>query len=224
MAQARIIADGKTRVTQGYAAITAFDDICAAIYKYGYALIAVNIYSNYTTQGCTGNLPDPNGDIVGSHALCLTGYDKVARTLQVRMSWGTDWSDDSGFSERYFNDAAAECYTILDANETKIGQQLYSAITLNSNVPCTFVVNGEPSTVAVNGVITIERGVNHVVTATPDNPGGVVEPAIVQSITPTGATGVLNFNFTPVGNVPKKSLVEMIEELIVAIWNLLLKI
>lgn len=223
-AQARIIADGKSRITQGYAAVTDFNTICEAIYTHGYALIAVNIYDNYTSQGCTGNLPDPRGDVVGGHALCLTGYDMNARTLQVRMSWGSNWSNDSGFTENYYNQAASECYVILDANETKIGQKLYSNVTLDANVPCTFVVNGEPTDTIANNVVTLERNVQHTVTATPVDPSGVVEPAIVQSITPTGDTGVINFAFTPVGVVPKKNIVELIVELIDAILNLLKKI
>ena len=216
-AQARIIADGQTRITHGYATAHDFNSICAAIYKYGCALIAVNIYENYTTQGCTGNLPDPRGEVVGSHALCLTGYDLNARTMQVRMSWGTDWSDESGFTENYYNLAASECYVILDASEAAIASKLFSTVTLDSNVPCTFVVNNEPTDVISNGNVSLEIGTVHTVTATPVTPSAVVEPSISQSITPTGSTGILNFNFTPAGNVTQKNLIELLVEVVEAI-------
>ena len=222
--QDRIMASGKSRITQGYAAITDFNTICEAIYTHGYALIAVNIYENYTDGGCVGNLPEPRGEVVGGHALCLTGYDMTNRTLQVRMSWGTNWSNESGFSENYFNQAASECYVILDANETKIGQQLYTNVTLDANVPCTFVVNGEPTDTIVNNVVTIERGITHTITATAIDPTTVVQPAIANTITTSGDTAILDFAFTPVGSVPKKNLIELIVELIDAILNLLKKI
>jgi hypothetical protein len=216
-AKARIMLSGNMHLTEGYAQVTDFDTLCEAVYTHGFVLIPIDIYENYTSHGYVGNYPDPSGVEVGSHAQCVVGYDLDARTLEFRQSWGTSWSNEGGISERYFNKGAGAAYVILDEHETKIAEQLYSTITITSNVSCTYVVNNENHTVS-NLTVVLERGVQHTITATPVDPSSVVQPSLSTTITPTGDTGTVSFGFDPVVvPVVKKSLIELIIEFIESI-------
>jgi hypothetical protein len=195
IAQERIIASGSTHLIEGYAQSTNFDTICEAVYTHGFALIPINIYANYTDNGCTGNYPEIRGECVGSHAQCIVGYDLDARTLEFRQSWGKEWSNEGGISERYFDEAAGAAFIILDENETRIGEQLYATIDVKSNVPCTYVVNNETHVVE-NLRVSLERGVTHTITAIPLDATKVVQPSISVSITPGAETGNVEFVFT----------------------------
>lgn len=196
-AQRRIIQSGRDHLTNGFAQTTSFETICEALYTHGYGcvLIPIDIYANYTDNGCVGNYPDPRGEVVGSHAQCVVGYDLDAMTLEFRQTWGTDWSDEGGITKRYFELAAGAAFIILDTEETAIGKELYTKITASANVPCNYTINGELHTFT-NSSAMLERGVKHTIIATPIDVTKVVESYKVADIVPTGDSGTVAFTFT----------------------------
>jgi hypothetical protein len=222
-AKARIMLIGNTHLTEGYAQVTTFDDLCDAVYTHGFALIPINIYSNYTSEGYAGRYPDPNGDVVGSHAQCVVGYDLDARTLEFRQSWGTAWTNDGGISEKYFDEGAGAAFVILDEHETAIAHLLYTRVSLAPNVPCTYKVDGGKIT-ATDNVVVLERGLQHTVVATPVTPDAVVQPSLSVTITPTTDATTVSFEFTSVTPpVVKKSLTDLIIEFFEAVIAIFLK-
>lgn len=46
-------------------------------------------------KGCNGLVPMPNvnKNSIGSHAMCIVGFDSAAREFLVRNSWGAGWGD-----------------------------------------------------------------------------------------------------------------------------------
>ena len=223
-AKARIMLLGNGHLTEGYAQVTSFDDLCEAVYTHGFALIPINIYSNYTNNGYAGNYPDPNGDVVGSHAQCIVGYDLDARTLEFRQSWGTAWTNEGGISEKYFTEGAGAAFVILDEHETVIAHQLYTRVSLVPNVPCTYKVDDGKIT-ATDNVVVLEHGVQHTIVATPVNPAAVVQSSLSVTTTPVADAISISFEFTPVAAPPdvKKSLIAAIIDLITSIWNAIFK-
>lgn len=223
-AKARIMLDGTAHLTEGYAQISDFDTICEAVYTHGFVLLPINIYANYTSNGETGNYPDPRGEVVGSHAQIVVGYDLDSRTLEFRQSWGTNWSNEGGISEKYFDEAANAAFVILDENEAKVGEQLYSKISISSNVPCTYVVNNDTHTIE-NLTVVLERDIQHTITATPVDPSTVVQPSISVTIVPSGDVGAVSFTFTPV-DIPapvKKGIAQTLIDFIKSILSLFWK-
>lgn len=219
----RILALGAEHKTKGYATVIDFDQFCTAIYTQwrdlkggGFGLVPVNIYANYTQDGCVGNYPDPAGECVGSHAQCVVGYDLDAGTMEVRQSWGKDWSDAGGWSKRYWNEAAGAGFIILDDEEAAIGMALYSRVTISANVPCTYTINGEVHTDDPD-VAALERGRTYEIVAFPKNPELVTAPSLEIDITPTEAEQSVKFVFTL--KTSKKTLTEMIMEFFRMILN-----
>jgi len=227
MAQARIIASAAKRKINGYAALTDFEQFCSAIYTQwiegkggGFGLVPIDIFENYTSNGCTGNYPDPSGVVVGSHAQCVVGYDLDEGTLEFKQSWGKDWSDMGGITKRYWNQAAGEAYVILDDFETKVGEELYSRVTINSNVPlASYTINGEIHP-ANAPVVALERGKQYTIVAIPADPQLVKEKSITITITPTLDETSVTFKFTDV-NAPSTGIIDAIIEFLKKIFDLL---
>lgn len=200
---------------EGYATIIDFESFCTAIYtrwkehKGGVGFVPINIYENYMDNGCVGNYPEPRGIVVGSHAQCVVGYDLDARTIEFRQTWGENWSDAGGISEHYWDEAAGAAFVVLDAEETRVGQALYTRTTISANVPCTYTINGEVHT---NDpiVVALERGKTYKIVATPKNPEFVMYASLKIDITPVEDEREVKFVFALVE--PKKSLTEMIME------------
>jgi hypothetical protein len=227
-AQARIIKSGRNHLTKGFAQTTSFETICEALYTHGYGcvLLPINIYENYTSQGCTGNYPEIRGEVVGSHAQAVVGYDLDAGTLEFRQSWGTDWSDEGGISRRYYDEAAGAAFIILDDEETAIGKQLYTKVTVSANVPCNYTINNELHTF-VDNTVMLERDVKHTVVATPIDITKVVESYSMMDIIPTGDTGSVVFTFTIKPDEPPAppvtpSIIDLILEILKRIWEILI--
>ena len=210
--------DGKKRIlelaaqhkTDGYATVTDFEMFCKAVYEKKWGLVPINIYANYTDNGCVGNYPEPRGEVVGSHAQCVVGYDLDAGTIEFRQSWGENWSDNGGISKHYWDEAAGAAFVVLDATETRVGQALYTRTTISANVPCKYTINGEVHTNDPD-VSALERGKTYTAVAVPKSPDLVIEPSITKTITPVGDAMSVQFVFTTKSE--KKSLTEMIIEL-----------
>jgi hypothetical protein len=133
----------------GYAVIRTINDLRLAIFKNGVALGAINIYENYTQNTVVvggvvlfdGNLLDPRGECVGSHALCFIGYDDNEQRLYFRHSW-QGWTELGSISYNYWNQAGGDFWAALDANEAVIGAALYRTFNIS-------ILPQEASSVAV---------------------------------------------------------------------------
>jgi len=129
-----------------------FDEICDAIYKYGFVLAGIPVYENYETmQGGDGKFPEPRGNIVGYHALCYYGYDED--TLYLLHSWGDFCNIHGSVSREYTNSNVQESVylVILDDEDTKIAREIYSSllVTVKDNITKEPI----PAQISVDGVL-----------------------------------------------------------------------
>jgi hypothetical protein len=221
--KARIMTLGSEHKTNGYATVLDFEQFCVAIYTQwrdqkggGFGLVPINIYENYTSNGCVGNYPEPRGEVAGSHAQCCVGYDLDAGTIEFKQSWGKNWSDMGGISKSYWDEAAGAAFIILDDEEAKAGQSIYTRVEISANVPCNYTINGDVHTVNPL-VVALERGKTYTIVALPINPDVLTLPSLEHTITPNQDSQLVNFVFA--FKQPKKTWVEMLIELIRAIMT-----
>lgn len=125
---------GKDHKIDGYSAVTTWDGLKDAIYNYGCALIAINVYDNLESRGKDVILPDPKGSVIGSHALCAVGYDEGY--IYFLHSWRAGWSKLGGISKKYYDTACGTAYVAQDSADVGIAHDLYGTITVITNVPC----------------------------------------------------------------------------------------
>lgn len=157
----------------GYATITTWDGLKDAIYNYGCALIAVNLYENMENNGKTGPLPDPKGSPIGSHALCAVGYDE--NYVYFLHSWRCGWSKLSGISKDYYNYACGTAYAPIDSLDVIEAEKVYGTVKVISNVPCTIYI-GEDKYTGLEAKSSWELGKECAVSAEPTN--SLYTPAI----------------------------------------------
>lgn len=189
--------------TDGFVTVTGIDRIKAAIYKYGYVYMPIDIFDNYTQSGCEGNFPDPAGSPAGAHALCWVGYD--VNNLICVHSWGQDWSYLGGISNRYYqrayDSAPGVAFAVLDSTETKdvinIIQKQYCKITITANTMCNISVNGDAK-LCTNVSVQVEKGQPITIRATPTIPTKWNEPYLERTYTPSTDTDSIIFTFTAV--------------------------
>ena len=200
--------EGAKHKLDGYAVIRTINDLRLAIFKNGVALGAINIYENYMDNKVVvngfelydGNLQDPRGQNVGSHALCFVGYNDNEQRLYFRHSWA-GWTELGSISYNYWNLAGGDFWAALDANEAIIGQALYqtvdiavlpqaasdiATVTIDGTIPAgkppyrlafergktVTMVASAPGYVTQSKTIKIDEGVNSVsFTLETNNPG-----------------------------------------------------
>lgn len=164
----------------GYAALFTLASVKQALATHGVAVGAINIYENYMDNGTVtedgvsvfdGNLPDPRGETVGSHALCFVGYSDIQRKLYFRHSW-PGWSKLGSISYTYFDLAGGDFWVALDANEAIVGKELYHTIEISvtpqeASDCAVLTINGVQRTEKLPARIAFEKGttVTIVVTA-----------------------------------------------------------
>lgn len=74
-----------------------FDQLCSeieiALAAKHPVVFGVKIWSEF--QQCSGDvrLPDVSKSSIGSHAMCIVGYDRSSKQFLVRNSWGESWGD-----------------------------------------------------------------------------------------------------------------------------------
>jgi len=134
---AKLLELSKDHKLDGYATITSWEGLKDAIYNYGCAIIAINLYENMEANNKTGPLPEPKGDPIGSHALCAIGYDE--KYVYFLHSWRQGWSKVSGISKRYYNYACGTAYAPIDAQDVIVATEIYGVIKARSNVNCNFM-------------------------------------------------------------------------------------
>jgi len=140
----------------GYAQITTWDGLKDAIWNYGCALIAINIYENFESNGKKGPFADPKGSVIGSHALCAVGYDE--NYIYFLHSWRQGWSKLGGISEKYYNKTNETAYAPIDSEDVIKAKEMFGLV----NVKCK-----EESDLPVNCVIYIgtQKFIGHDVSA-----------------------------------------------------------
>jgi hypothetical protein len=144
-----------------------WDEIRAAIYKYGWVMCAIPIYSNFSEMADQEHpdYPYPNGELDGFHAQIVDGYTRDA--LDIEHSW-YGWCGQHGtLSKGYYDFARDQCVWLvyIDDEETKIGQETHTHLTITTNVPAMLAVNGvnigfSPQTIA------LEKGQKYTINAT----------------------------------------------------------
>jgi len=146
-----------------------WDEICAAIYKYGWVMCAIPIYSNFSEMEGQEHpaYPYPNGTLDGFHAQIVDGYGPG--DLDIEHSW-QGWCGQHGtLSKEYYNYAQHLCVWLvyIDDEEVKIGKQIYSSCNITCNVPAKITVDGVLIGISPQK-IAIEKGKTYIVTATAD--------------------------------------------------------
>jgi hypothetical protein len=85
-----------------YAKIGTINEVKQAIVKDGPVLGAILVCENFINTGSNGIVELPNGQMMGGHAICVTGYDDNMKAngytgfFEVRNSWGVSWGE-AGF-------------------------------------------------------------------------------------------------------------------------------
>lgn len=59
--------------------------------RVGPFVIGVPVFSNWSTIGSDGVIPNPGGRQVGGHALLVVGYDDSRQLFKVQNSWSPSW-------------------------------------------------------------------------------------------------------------------------------------
>jgi C1A family cysteine protease len=59
------------------------------------------VNESFMRIGGDGMMPEPEGKIVGGHAVAIVGYDDTKKLIIVRNSWGEEWGDHGYFYAPY---------------------------------------------------------------------------------------------------------------------------
>lgn len=212
-AETRVYLDkqGQDHKIEGYATAITFDGLKDAIYNYGCAIIAINMYDNCTRNGKVGVLPDPDGELIGSHALCAVGYDYD--TIWFLHSWREGWAKINGISRKYYTQACGPAYVPIDSADVAIAQEIYGVITVTTNVDCEIWI-GKDKYTGKTAKSSIEFGKDYDVIAIPLNPKLVVEPEKRKTVSANKDYPKVDITFTFTEKADKYSWIkEFIEEM-----------
>lgn len=142
-----------------------WDEICDAIYRYGWVMCAIPVYTNYTEmQGQEVPVyPNPQGCAIGGfHAQCVDGYSPAA--LDIEHSWREFCGQHGLLPVEYYNYARSQCVWLvyIDEEETLIGEEIHTSCNITCNTPAIVSVDGivvgpSPQKIA------IEKGVKYIV-------------------------------------------------------------
>ena len=146
---------------EGYAAINTLTALKQCLATTKVALGAINIYMNYMDNGQVmengvlvydGNLPDPKGELAGSHALCFIGYDDATERLFFRHSW-EGWTKFGSISYAYWEKAGGDFWAPLDKADTLIGQKVYKTVEISVQPEAA----QSCAILTINGVVRAEK-------------------------------------------------------------------
>ena len=183
---------GKDHKIDGYAVVTSWDGLKDAIYNYGCVIIAINMYDNCTRNNKIGVLPDPDGDCIGSHALCAVGYDED--TIWFLHSWRAGWDKINGISKKYYTEACGPAYVPIDSADVGIAQEIYGVVTVSTNIDCEIWI-GKDMYSGKSAKSSIELGREYEIIAVPKNPKLVQEPELRETIKATKDSPTVNVSF-----------------------------
>ena len=121
-----------------------FDEVRAAIYKYGWVKCAIPIYTNFAEMWGqeVPVYPFPNGELDGFHAQIVDGY--TASELDIEHSW-FGWCGQHGIlPKEYYTYARDQCVWLvyIDDEEALIGKEIHKLLTITTNIPAMITVDG----------------------------------------------------------------------------------
>lgn len=163
--ESKAINEAQLHTIEGYASTKDFEAIKDAIYNNGFVLMAINVFDNWTANNCEGLFPEPNKNVIGSHALCWVGYDE--NNLYCLHSW-TEWSLLGGISRNYFNKAAFTAFVPLDTYEVDVAKTIYKKLVVTSDILCNIKINNDTFRKTYRAVGAFDPGTTIVITATPN--------------------------------------------------------
>lgn len=159
-----------------------YDEICAAIYKYGWVMAAIPIYTNFVEiQGQEHPIyPLPNGELDGFHAQCIDGFSQTS--LDCEHSWWGFCGQHGEIPKGYYDFARDQCVWLvwIDEDEVAIGKEIHTSLEINCNVPAKLYVGG----VLIGNIpqkIAIEKGNNYQITVSAD--GYIAHSQVVDEST-----------------------------------------
>lgn len=90
---AAAVDDAKPFVISAYARIQTVDEIKHALVNQGPVMGAVIVTDSFMNAP-GGVIPNPQGSILGGHAICIDGYDDSKQQFRFINSWGEEWGDE----------------------------------------------------------------------------------------------------------------------------------
>jgi len=168
-----------------------------------------------------GIFPERKGGEAGGHALAFIGWDDDKQILECLHSWkDAGWPKLGGISYNYFKYGSIEYFTVLDSEEADLAQGIFSVLEITSNVDVTLKVvdcdhpSGVDYKSTRNVKVSVDRGSDYTVVATPSNPALVVEPNLTVSGKALAERIQVPFKFTLKASPPPDDLMKKIIELL----------
>ena len=95
--------DAEKRIIRKYYRADTIEDIITALHN-GYPVVAsMNVFEGFDDLPEHGKLPIPSltDYMLGSHAICIVGYDNIEKYFICRNSFGEQWGDQGYFYMPY---------------------------------------------------------------------------------------------------------------------------
>lgn len=82
-----------------YVSVPNNDDAIDAVLSAGFPVcFGIALYQNWPMGNGVFTIPNPQGQIIGGHAMNFVGHDRNRRMRKIRNQWGTAWGD-HGYAE-----------------------------------------------------------------------------------------------------------------------------
>lgn len=98
-----------------YLAVPNMEPSVKQVLASGYPVVfGIPIYQNFPMQNGVETIPEPQGQVIGGHAMAVVGYDDTRRAYLLANSWSDGWGV-SGFawmSYSYFTSQATDLWMI----------------------------------------------------------------------------------------------------------------
>jgi hypothetical protein len=214
----------KNHRADNYVQISSWDGLKDAIYQYGSVIVAVNIFENYQTGGNKGLLPEPRGEVIGSHALCACGYDDELDVVYVIMSWGDSWSKLSGFSKNYYTRAEGIAFAPIVSKDTLDETPVpptpdpdnHALVTITSNKLSTITVNTDIYNNTKLVKVMLHIGETYQISCSVNNTFRIREPTSVlrmETITEGNSTIAFTFQTQSISEYIQQKIKEILKRL-----------
>lgn len=89
-----------------YVSVPNNDDAIDAVLSAGYPVcFGIALYQNWPMGNGVFQIPNPQGQIIGGHAMNFVAHDRVRRKRKVRNQWGQPWGN-GGYAEMSYEYSA----------------------------------------------------------------------------------------------------------------------
>lgn len=98
-----------------YLSVPNMEQSVKAVLANGYPVVfGIPIYQNFPMGNGVETIPDPVGQVIGGHAMCVVGYDDSRRAYLLANSWGPSWGANgyAWMSYNYFTSQASDLWMI----------------------------------------------------------------------------------------------------------------